>query len=92
MAISKAKAKKMAYENEATTYGDLLSMLESVDTSKPSKVNPNLPREMVIKIMRDGWSDRNKDEVVKTTRVNHRDKLTLTVDGINMQNILRECG
>ena len=82
----------MAYENEATTYGDLLSMLESVDTSKPSKVNPNLPREMVIKIMRDGWSDRNKDEVVKTTRVNHRDKLTLTVDGINMQNILRECG
>lgn len=92
MAISKAKAKKMAYENETTTYGDLLDMLGSADMSKPSKVNPNIPKEMVIGIMRDAWSDKNKDEVVKTTRINLRDKVTLTSDGINMQNILRECG
>ena len=92
MAISKAKAKKMAYENETTTYGELLDMLDGVDMSKPSRVNPNIPKDMVISIMRDVWADKDRGEVVKTTHVNYRDKLTLTGDGINMQNILREAG
>lgn len=92
MAISKAKAKKMAYENEYTTYGDLLEMLNGVDISSPSKVNPSLTKEIVIDIMRGGFYGKNMGDVVKTTHVNYRDKLTLTADGINMQNILREAG
>ena len=89
--MDKAQAKKAAYENESTTYGDLLKMLDNADLSTPSKVNPNLPKRMVIEIMRNGFNGKNPNEIVKTTHVNFRDKLTLTVDGINMQNILREC-
>lgn len=92
MAISKAKAKKMAYENESTTYGELLDMLDNVDMSKPSKVNPSIPKDMVISIMRDCWGDKDRNAVVKTTQVNYRGKLILTTNGINMQNILREAG
>lgn len=91
MAISKQKAKNMAYENTTYTYGQLLAMLDKVDMSKPSKVNPNIPKDMVIDIMRNGFAGKPLDEVVKTTWLNHRDNITLTVDGINMCNILREC-
>lgn len=89
--MNKAQAKKAAYENESTTYGDLLKMLDEADLSTPSKVNPNLPKHMVIEIMRKGFDGKNPNDVVKTTHVNNQDKRTLTGDGINMQNILREC-
>lgn len=92
MTISKAKAKKMAYENEKTTYGDLLDMLDSADMTKPSRVNKSLPKEMVIKIMRDAIINKKRDQIVVTTTINIRDKAILTGDGINMQNILHECG
>lgn len=81
----------MAYENETMTYGELLDMLDNVDMSTPSKVNQNIPKEMVIDIMRAPFKDKPRDEVVKTTAVNYRDKLILNSNGINMQNILREC-
>ena len=81
----------MAYENTTYTYGQLLEMLDRVDMSEPSRVNPSIPKEMAINIMRRAFEDKDPDAIVKTTRVNVRDKLTLTGDGINMQNILREC-
>ncbi|WP_254413751.1 hypothetical protein [Vibrio furnissii] len=89
--MNKAQAKKAAYENKSTTYGDLLKMLDNADLSTPSKVNPNLPKHMIIEIMRNGFNGKNPNDIVKTTHINFRDKLTLTGDGINMQNILREC-
>ena len=89
--MSKNKAKKMAYENKTMTYGDLLNMLDNVDMDKPSPVNPNTPKQMVVDIMRSGFEDKNPNDVVNTTRTNQRGDLTLSGDGINMMNILREC-
>lgn len=89
--MNKAKAKKMAYENKTTTYGDLIKILNEADTSKPCKLNPCLTRQQCVDIMMGGLINKDPSDIVHTTKISHRsDKLTLTGDGINMMNILTE--
>lgn len=89
--MNKAKAKKMAYENKTTTYGDLIKILNEADTSKLCKLNPCLTRQQCVDIMMGGLIDKDLSAVVRTTRYHIRkDDLTLSGDGINMMNILAE--
>lgn len=88
--MNKTKAKEMAYAGDVT-FGQLQELIDSCDPTKKCKINKNITREMAIKIMAGAIKDKNPNDRPITTFFNHRDKLTLTVDGINVMNILHEC-
>lgn len=89
--MNKSKAKKMAYAGEMT-YGQLQDLIDNCDRSKPCKVNKSITREQALTIMESALKGKDRSDKPNTTWFNHRDKLTLTGDGINMMNILVECG
>jgi len=88
--MNKKKAKEMAYAGEMT-YGQLQGLIDNCDRTKPCKINKNITREQALTIMESALKGKELDERPKTTWFNHRDKLTLTGDGINVMNILVEC-
>lgn len=87
----KRKAKELAYAG-TITFGELQELIDNCDTSKPCKVNKNLTRQQALSIMGTAIKDKDPEERPITTWFNRRDKLTLTGDGINVMNILIECG
>lgn len=89
--MNKSKAKKMAYTG-TVTFGELQELINNCDRSKPCKLNKNLTREQALSIMEGGIKGKDPEERPVTTWINRREKLTLTGDGINVMNILVECG
>ena len=89
--MNKSKAKQMAYAG-TVTFGELQELIDNCDRSKPCKLNKNLTREQALSIMEGGIKGKDPEERLVTTWINRREKLTLTGDGINVMNILVECG
>jgi hypothetical protein len=89
--MKKSKAKEMAYAG-TVTFGELQELINNCDRSKPCKVNKNITRSQALSIMEGAIKDKDPDQHPITTMFNRRDKLTLTGDGINVMNILVECG
>lgn len=88
--MNKSKAKQIAYGGDIT-YGQLQRLIDNCDRSKPCKINKNITREQALTVMESAIKGKEPSERPNTTWFNHRDKLTLTGDGINVMNILVEC-
>tara|TARA_R110002111_G_scaffold44030_1_gene80241 strand:+ start:4735 stop:5004 length:270 start_codon:yes stop_codon:yes gene_type:complete len=88
--MNKKKAKEIAYAGDIT-YGQLQELINNCDRTKPCKINKNITREQALTIMERAIKDKEPNERPNTTWFNHRNKLTLTGDGINAMNILVEC-
>jgi len=88
--MNKKKAKEIVYAGDIT-YRQLQELIDNCDRLKPCKINKNITREQALTIMESALKGKNPDEKPNTTWFNHRDKLTLTGDGINAMNILVEC-
>lgn len=88
--MKKSKAKEIAYSGEIT-YGQLQELIDNCDRTKPCKINKNITREKALIIMESAIKDKAPSDKPNTTWFNHRNKLTLTGDGINVMNILIEC-
>jgi len=86
-----SKAKEMAYAG-SVTFGQLQELINNCDRSKPCKLNKNITRDQALSIMESAVKDRDPEQRPITTMLNRRDKLTLTGGGINVMNILFECG
>lgn len=92
--MTKTEAKRIAFENETTTYGDLLKMVnEAGDLDKPSRVNKYMDRRTALQIMRDGLCKKQLTAVVHTHQYNLDKKCEqLSLDGLIMADVLYECG
>lgn len=88
--MNKSKAKEIAYSGEIT-YGQLQELIDNCDRTKPCRVNKNITREQALTIMESALKNKEPSDRPNTTWLNHKDKLTLTGDGINVMNILVEC-
>ncbi len=88
--MNKSKAKEIAYGGDIT-YGQLQELIDNCDRTKPCKINKNITREQALIIMESAIKGKEPNSKPNTTWFNHRDKLTLTGDGINTMNILVEC-
>lgn len=89
--MNKSKARHMAYAGDVT-FGQLQELINNCDRSKPCKVNKNITRDQALTIMEGAIVDKDPEQRPITTMFNRRDKLTLTGAGINVMNILVECG
>ena len=89
--MNRRKAKQTAYEG-LITYGELQGFIDKASRTGTSKLNKNIPREMALGIMEGAIKGKDPTHYPVTTTYNHRDKLTLTMQGINAMNILIECG
>jgi hypothetical protein len=88
--MNKKTAKEMAYSG-GVTYGQLQDLIDRCDHTAPCKINKNITRKQALGIMGGAIKGKPRNEIPNTTFFNHRDKLTLTGEGINVMNILVEC-
>lgn len=89
--MNKKIAKLISYGG-AITFGELQNLINKTDRTGISKLNKNLTREMALSIMEGAIKGKDPESRPLTTTYNRRDKLTLTMQGINTMNILIECG
>lgn len=89
--MNKRKAKEIAYGGDIT-FGQLQELINNCDKTKPCKINKNITRDQALTIMEGAIKSKNPEDRPDTTFFNRRNKLTLTSDGINVMNILVECG
>lgn len=86
--MNKSKAKAAAVNN-TKTWGELLMMIRSVAPSNAvSSINSGMSREKSLKVMSDAVSTFNSDLVPNSIRC---EKGTLSIDGVIVMNIYREC-
>lgn len=94
--MNKRDAKNSAYNSEYTI-GDLRSLItkrrNKGGLEKPSNINRGLSVEQAIGILERAIEGRDSEETPKTTRIAPgSDRVTLSGDGLLVQNILRVCG
>ena len=88
--MNKKKENEMSYAG-GITYGQLQNLIDMCDRTQPFIINKNITRGQALTIMGAAIKGKPASESPNTTFFNHRDKLTLTGDGINAMNILVEC-
>lgn len=86
--MNKSKAKAAAVNN-TKTWGELLMMIRGVAPSNAvSSINSGMSREKSLKVMSEAVSTFNSDLVPNSIRC---EKGTLSIDGVIVMNIYREC-
>lgn len=88
--MNKTKAKEQA-RNNTRTWRELLAIVENSNLDGMAKINKNLTRFQAATIMKNMISERKLDEVPKGECYDSfRDRSTISVDGLGIQNLLRE--
>ena len=89
MSLSKAKA-KLASIGNTKTWSELLEMVIGCEGIRPqSVINSAMSLDTSIGVMKEAVSEKDQSKVPDTIRC---DKGTLSVSGVIVMNIYRECG
>lgn len=89
--MNKKKATEIAYDG-GFTYGYLKELINNCDANKKSIVNKSIPINVIIDLFSSSIEDRDDDEIVNTTKIDHRWKTSLSAEGIVARNIIWEFG
>ena len=88
MSLSKAKA-KIESINNTKTWGELLCMVVNSEGARPHSVlNSSMSLDTSLGVMKDFIKEKDAAKVPDTIRC---DKGTLSVSGVIVMNIYREC-
>lgn len=93
--MGRNEARRVARE-ERYTWAQLWAMLDAAiatNPTGPSRVNPSIPRQQALSILRRGREDAKPDDVPKAwTRDHFRNRDVPSRDFLIVCNILREAG
>lgn len=89
--MNKNKAKAMAKDN-SLNWGEIKLIVKNCNCSGKSNVNSSLTKSESVSILMSGISDKDDNEVpsCETMKFNSNE-FRMTMDGVIVMNIFREC-